>query len=203
MSRSPGPRPASGRAAERLRPAPKEATVFGSGAAVSDVAVAGPPIGPEVANPEGAAAPKGRRAGSVSSSDLTARNWFRCGDLHLPPALIASQRSQGAPAHAFADVPRRRLSGQMARFKMFQKWGHRPVAPQRVALCRSSGPTSFPCCFSPLRLRAATHLAPRDPSCEPPAAPYVVSRGLCAAPDAALCQSPGPPGPSRVYEYAS
>src|SRR5258705_10226928 len=53
---------------------------------------------------KGAAAP--RAAGSVSSSDLSARNWFRRGDLHLPPALIASQGSQRAPAHAFADVGR-------------------------------------------------------------------------------------------------
>jgi hypothetical protein len=72
--------------------------------------------------------------------------------------------------------------------------GHSPVTPQSVALCRSSGATSFPCCLSPLRLRAATHVAPRDLSCELRVAPYVVSRGLCAAPDAALCQSPVPPG---------
>ena len=63
------------------------------------------------------------------------------------------------------------------------------VNPQRVGLRRSSGATV--CCLSPLRLRAATHLAPRDLSCEPRAVRYVVSCGLCAAPDAALCQSPG------------
>jgi len=71
--------------------------------------------------------------------------------------------------------------------------GHPPVTPQSAALCRSSGATSSRC-LSPLRLRAATHVAPRDLSCELRVAQYVFSRGLCAAPDAALCQSRGPPG---------
>src|SRR6185437_1414089 len=72
--------------------------------------------------------------------------------------------------------------------------GHPPVTPQCAALRRSSGATSSPRCLSPLRLRAATHVAPRDLSGEPRVAPYVFSHGLCAAPGAALCQSREPPG---------